>query len=332
MLDAIVAATEHAGGHLHRRQRDDRAARPPAVPLGSCSTPSTTPADGARRPRAASRHPLQPFDRRNLDAAAALLLRPAGPGRCARRGGLAPGRPGPSWPTSTLPRARRATSSSRTWSSFLKHPVQEFLRSASTSPCPTRREEVTDGHAGRARRPRSSGASATGCCVTCSPGAPPTAPSTKEWRRGVLPAGPARLASWPADRRPGDAGRRAWPPLGAQAAAPRPVDVDVDLGDGRRLRGTVTGRLRRPAGARRASRGSVPALARGLGAAARPVRPDRPRVRRGRGRRGADRSRGDADRAGRPGRPSPRSTAPATCCVTWWRLRRAACPSRCRCR
>ncbi len=122
--------------------------------------------------------------------------------------------------------------------SFLKHPVKEFLRRRLEIVLADEGEEVTDGlpveldglvqwqigdrmlhdlQAGRSRQ----------------------ATLDKEWRRGVLPPGQLgwRLAQKIVDQADPVAQIADSVTQGADVAA---RDVDVDLGGGRRLRGTVT--------------------------------------------------------------------------------------------
>ena len=88
---------------------------------------------------------------------------------------------------------------------LLPHPVRAFLRDRLGVALRRRGRGGRRRTAGRARRPRSSGASATGCCATCCAGRTPDQALGTEWRRGVLP--PGRLG-WRLGQQLADRGRR----------------------------------------------------------------------------------------------------------------------------
>ena len=345
MLDAIMAATEHLVVTYTGANETTGQPRPPAVPLGELlDTLDATAAGGrahalgAATPPARSRttpsgHPLQAFDRRNLGrrvpfsfdrarlagalAAAARTGSRSGP----RRRQLLPG-----------PAGRRSSSSPR-WS-----------RSSSTrsrSSCGDRLEvaladegeEVTDGLPGRARQPRSSGASATGCCATCSRGRTPR-PGARARSGGAACSRPAGSAGvWPRSRRPGRARSPSWPRPSPRARTLRAVDVDVDLGDGSPAARHRHRPLRPPRRQGRPSPGSVPSTCSRRGSRCSrcaPTHPGRPWSAGaiGRGEKGRH---GAADDPSR-GRLRHASSARPTCCATWSRSTTPACASRCRCR
>ncbi len=257
LLDAILAATEtlvvtYTGADEHTGARGRRPSR-----SASCSTPSTTrpPAAGGRcAERSLTRHPLQPFDapqrrrRARLRRRPAVQLRPPprSPGRARRPGRAVAPRAVPPRPAAAA--AAETDVALDDLLGFFAHPVRGFLRSRLDVALAVR------GRRARATRSRSSstssssGASATGCSRDLLAGVDPAdRAGEQEWRRGALPPGRlgwrvARRDRRP--RRPAGAGR-ARP---AHRARPRAVDVDVDLGGGRRLRGTVPERVRRPAG------------------------------------------------------------------------------------
>jgi len=234
MLDAIVAATEHLVVTYTGANETTGQPRPPAVPLGELLDALDTTAVGGKE-QALRRHPLQAFDRRNLDAA-----RPFSFDRAALAGARAAAGPRvapPDLAEVALP-ATGGDVELAALVSFLKHPVKEFLRRRLEIVLADEGEEVTDGlpveldglvqwqvgdrmlhdlQAGRTRQ----------------------ATLEKEWRRGVLPPGTLgwRLAQKIADQAAPVAEVAASVTQGIRVAA---RDVDVDLGGGRRLRGTVT--------------------------------------------------------------------------------------------
>ena len=175
MLDAIMAATEHLVVTYTGANETTGQPRPPAVPLGELLDALDDTVDGRQASTRCERHPLQAFDPRNLDAAGAVLLRPrprsTGPGRPPARAS----RRAVAGRRSRCPPRDAATSSSRPLVAFFKHPVKEFLRERLEIVAARRGRGGRRRAAGRARRPAGSGASATGCCATCCAGRTPRA-------------------------------------------------------------------------------------------------------------------------------------------------------------
>ena len=234
MLDAIVAATEHLVVTYTGANETTGQPRPPAVPLGELLDTLDATAVGGKD-HALRRHPLQAFDRRNLDAG-----RPFSFDQAALNGALAAARPrvAPADLAEVELPGVEGDVELAALVSFLKHPVKEFLRRRLEIVLADEGDEVTDGlpveldglvqwqigdrmlHDLRAGRSRQ-------------------ATLDKEWRRGVLPPGQLgwRLAQKIVDQADPVAQIADSVTQGADVAA---RDVDVDLGGGRRLRGTVT--------------------------------------------------------------------------------------------
>ena len=234
MLDAVMAATEHLVVTYTGANETTGQPRPPAVPLGELLDTLDTTASGGKA-HALRRHPLQAFDRRNLDA-----QRPFSFDTAALDGALAAARPrvAPHEIADVRLPPQEGDVELAALVSFLKHPVKEFLRRRLEIVLADEGEEVTDGlpveldgllqwqvgdrmlHdllAGRTRQ----------------------ATLDKEWRRGVLPPGTLgwRLAQRIVDQAAPVADAAASV---TQGITPSARDVDVDLGGGRRLHGTVT--------------------------------------------------------------------------------------------
>ncbi|WP_193666421.1 exodeoxyribonuclease V subunit gamma [Nocardioides kribbensis] len=250
LLDAVLAATEtlvvtYAGADEYSGQ-----ARPPAVPLGelldaldlTASVPATTGAPARRVSDVVRvRHPLQPFDARNLTPGA--LVPDAGftfdPAALAgARAAAGPRRaPVPFVPGVLPPRGADDDVSLEELATFLKHPVRDFVRQRLDVALPLDEETVDDGLPVEIDQLAQWG---VGDRVVRDllAGLDPARATEREWRRGVLP--PGRLG-WRLLRQVVE--RAA--PLAAEGLAQRrghearAVDVDVDLGRGRRLRGTV---------------------------------------------------------------------------------------------
>ena len=234
MLDAITSATEHLVVTYTGANETTGQKRPPAVPLGELLDTLDATVTGGKE-RALRQHPLQGFDPENLAADAPFSFDAAAlaGARAAARPRTAPA----SLATLALP-ARGGDVELAALVSFFKHPVKEFLRKRLEIVLVDEGEEVSDGlpveldglvqwgvgdrmlrdlMLGRTREQTLG----------------------KEWRRGVLPPG---QLGWRLARKLVDEAA----PLAEVAASVtqgRPVsavDVDIDLGGGRRLRGTVT--------------------------------------------------------------------------------------------
>ena len=241
MLDAVLAAREHLVVTYSGAAETTGQPRPPAVPLGELFDALDATVDGGRD-HAVRRHPLQDFDPRNLRAGDLRLQGPfsfdtaalAG-ARAAARDRVAP----PALAATVLPTRPRTDVELASLVTFFRHPVRAFLRERLEVRLLDEGEDVADalpveldglqkwqvgerllGDLRRGRTPQDSlGA---------------------EWRRGELPPG---QLGW----RLGKTLARQAEPVAEQFEAvtqgrpARSVDVDVDLGGGRRLRGTVGG-------------------------------------------------------------------------------------------
>lgn len=236
MLDAILAAREHLVITYSGRNETTGRVRPPAVPLGELLDALDLTAPGGRE-HALRDHPLQAFDPRNfeekapfsfdtaaLDGARATTRERVPPSRLA--GVVLPERAGDVDLTDLV--------------RFLKDPVGQFLRQRLGISLPQDNDDAAeaadaipvelDGLQRWAIGQRMLGDLLAGRSREEA--------LATEWRRGVLP--PGRLG-WRIAR---DLADQAGPLAEVADAArqgrdQRAVDVDVDLGGGRRLRGTV---------------------------------------------------------------------------------------------
>ncbi len=237
LLDAILAATgslvvTYTGADEHSGQR-----RPPAVPLGELLDALDRTTEAPVRDQVVVAHPLQPFDRRNLE-----------PGRL--------GTPGPFTFDPTALVAARAASGSRApqpgflaeplamstgdvaladLMAFFRDPVKGFFRSLELT-LPWEVEGVSDVMPVEIDN-LEQWAVGDRMLRDMLAGIHPDHALQAEWRRGTLP--PGRLG-W----RTGTTIREAAMQLAIRAlthrqVAPEACDVDVDLGGGRRLTGTV---------------------------------------------------------------------------------------------
>ncbi|WBQ08248.1 exodeoxyribonuclease V subunit gamma [Kribbella sp. CA-293567] len=238
LLDAILAATEslvitYTGANEYSGQR-----RPPAVPLGELLDVLDRTTETTVREAVLIKHPLQPFDRLNLE-----------PGRL--------GTPGPFTFDPTALVAARAAAGSRPprpeflagqvavqdgedlaladLLAFFRHPVKGYFRALDLT-LPWEVDGVSDvlpveidnlqkwSVGDRLLRDMLSGVN-------------PNDALQAEWRRGTLP--PGRLGWRTATEVRDEAKQLAISAHPHRQASSRAFDVDVDLGGGRRLTGTV---------------------------------------------------------------------------------------------
>jgi exodeoxyribonuclease V gamma subunit len=243
-LDAIMAATEtlvitYTGANEHTG-----AERPPAVPLGELldaldTTAAVADGGGTVRKHVLVQHPLQPFDARNLEPGALVPGRPFSFDRAALEGARAAGEPRlavtelvteplPPWPPEDVALADLQA--------FLAHPVRAFLRQRLDVTSPLEAEETLDAI------PITLDGLATWqigdrMLDQILAGVHPQNAAHAERLRGVVPPGPLgerTLTEVDENLRPLARGA-----LALRQAPARTLDVVVDLGDGRRLTGTV---------------------------------------------------------------------------------------------
>jgi len=242
-LDAITAATEtlvvtYTGANEYSGQR-----RPPAVPLGelldALDLTATTAAGGRVSEAVTVRHPLQPFDRRNLEPGALVPEVPFSFDRAALSGAhaaLGERTAAPPLLAVPLPPPAVGDVSLDDLLDFYKSPVKGFFRQRLDLGLRYDDEPLDDGLPVEID---SLAQWAVGDRVLHDllRGLPVDQVRQQEWRRAQLPPGQLgwRLLSEILGRAE---------PLAREALALRTrpatsVDVDVDLGNGRRLRGTV---------------------------------------------------------------------------------------------
>lgn len=236
LLDAVLAATEHLVVTYTGADEQSGARRPPAVPLGEILDAADRTTAEPVRDRILTLHPLQPYDARNFaperpfsfDAAALAGARSAaGPRREPPRllAGPLPARPAEDVSLADL-------------KAFLVHPVRAFLRERLDVATPFEPDDLADA-----------------IPVTLDnlekwqigdrllrellAGHDPVAVMTAEQLSGTLPPGGLGTAAL---HEVATECQRLWSRTAdLRVGEPRSVDVDVDLGDGRRLTGTVPG-------------------------------------------------------------------------------------------
>lgn len=248
-LDAILAATEtlvvtYSGADEYSGQE-----RPPAVPLGelldALDETASTP-DGSAVSRAVTvRHPLQPFDRRNVEPGALVPGAAFTFDRAALAGARAAAGPrtlvGPFLPAPLAPvpaAAGDAIVALDDLLAFYRSPVRGFLAQRLDVGLAWEEEPLDDGLPVELD-PLDRWAVGDRVLQDVLGGVSLHHAVQKEWRRGLLPPG---LLGWRLLRGIGDEVRPlAEAAVGLRTSAAQAVDVDVDLGEGRSLRGTVPG-------------------------------------------------------------------------------------------
>ncbi|GAA1780531.1 exodeoxyribonuclease V subunit gamma [Nocardioides hankookensis] len=236
LLDAILAAGEHLVVTYTGANEQSGAKRPPAVPLGEILDAADRTTAAPVRDRVEVRHPLQPYDARNFEPQRPFSFDTAS--LAGARSAWSVRHEPPPLLDGALPAQVHADVSLQDLKAFLVQPVRAFLRERLDVATPFAPDDLADAipvsldslekwqigdHLLR----------------ELLAGQDPVAVMTAEQLRGTLPPGGLGTAAL-------DEVVRECQKLWASAAAVREgerrsVDVDVDLGDGRRLTGTVPG-------------------------------------------------------------------------------------------
>lgn len=234
LLDAVLAARDallvlHTGA-----DPVSGAHRPPAIPVAELLDALRAHVGAAAMDAVITRHPLQDFDRRNFRAE-----RPFSFDTAALAGAHASGRPAqpsPAFLPAPLPPAETADVALADLISFAEHPVRAFLWQRLGLRVPEHEEDIADrlpieldGLAKWELGERLLAARLTG--------ADPAGLRAAEWRRGTLP--PFGFGAAVLDEVEHTVDRLVRAAQADYAGTPRAVDIAVDLGNGRRLTGTV---------------------------------------------------------------------------------------------
>ncbi len=240
LLDALMAAEERVLLFHTGADAVTGALRPPAIPLTEVrdvvATMTGVDVDDERIVR---RHPLQPFDPRNFraDDPFGFGITALAGARAGQGGSVARDRQG-ALLVDDLPAPARTDVDLDELVSFLTHPTQGFLRQRLGLRIPDTDEGIADALdveldglaqwqlGDRMLEARLAGMSAG-------------AFQDAEWRRGTLP--PFALGRRTLDAVSDNVERLVHACAGVHTGQARTVDIRVDLGDGRRLTGTVGG-------------------------------------------------------------------------------------------
>lgn len=239
LLDAIGAATERLVITYTGANEISGQVRPPAVPLAELlDTLDTTTPEPVRK-SVLIHHPLQPFDVRNVERGALIPGEPfsfdpvvlrAAHAAAGDRGAQPPFISGP------LPASPIADVALADLVGFFKDPVKGFFRALDYT-LPWEVDGVTDA------MPVDIDALeewtvGDRMLADILRGMTPNEARDAEWRRGTLP--PGNLGWRKATEIRDQVALLATDALKSRQVQPRAIDVDIDLGGGRRLAGTVT--------------------------------------------------------------------------------------------
>jgi exodeoxyribonuclease V gamma subunit len=235
LLDAVMSAEQKLIMLYTGADPVSGGRRPPAVPLGELLDVVATTV-GRPVEEIVRRHPLQPFAPRNVDAARPFSFDPAA--LSGARAAVSGQRPRPPFLDHPLPPRPAADVELADLVSFAQHPVRGFLRQRLGIRVPDEDDDLLD-QLSADLRPLARWDVGERMLDARMRGVTPAAFADTERRRGTLP--PLRLGTAVLDD--------LVPAVEALAAVCAPVhegpaqavDVDLDLGGGRRLTGTVTG-------------------------------------------------------------------------------------------
>ncbi len=243
LLDALLAADETVVVTYTGANEHTGASRPPAVPLGEILDAADRTTSAPVRDHVLVHHPLQPYDARNLTPGALVAAdpRPFGFDTAAlagARAAVAERVPVPPLLDGPLDPAPAGDVSLADLQSFLAHPVRAFLRQRLDVSTPLEPDDVDDAIPVQLDALQ---AWAVGDHLLREvlAGQDPTAVMTAEQLRGTLP--PGGLGGQALQEVVTEAQRLFTRTAELRTGEPRTVDVDVDLGGGRRLSGTVSG-------------------------------------------------------------------------------------------
>jgi exodeoxyribonuclease V gamma subunit len=242
LLDAVCAATEtlvvtYTGANEYSGQP-----RPPAVPLAELLDALDVTATEPVRARILTQHPLQPFDIRNVEPGAVVTVAPDTPFtfdttvlRAARFAGTQRQEPA-RFAADPLPPPVHADVSLPELVGFFKDPVKGFFRALDYT-LPTEVDGIDDAIPVEidALQEWTVG---DRMLADMMRGLGPERALNAEWCRGTLP--PGQLGWRKAKTIRDQAALLAAEAMALRSAPERAIDVDIDLGPGRRLTGTVT--------------------------------------------------------------------------------------------
>ncbi|MET7280687.1 exodeoxyribonuclease V subunit gamma [Kribbella sp. NPDC005582] len=238
LLDAILAATEslvitYTGANEYSGQR-----RPPAVPLGELLDVLDRTTEASVRDAILIKHPLQPFDRKNLEAgrlgtSGPFTYDPTALVAARAAAGSRPSRPEFLDGQLTVPVNEDIALADLL--TFFRHPVRGYFRALDLT-LPWEVDGVSDEMPVEIDNLQKWSVGDR-LLRDMLAGVHPNDALQAEWRRGTLP--PGRLGWRTATDVRDEAKQLAITAHPHRQATPRAFDLDIDLGGGRRLTGTV---------------------------------------------------------------------------------------------
>jgi exodeoxyribonuclease V gamma subunit len=236
LLDAVMSAGEKLLLFYTGADPVTGMVRPPAIPLSELLDTVAVTLGGDALSQVITRHPLQPFDVRNFEPEHPFSFdRVALAGARAAR---SPSVPNPAFLPDPLPAPPPEDVDLADLIAFLVHPTQAFLRQRLGLRIPEVAEDIADA-LDIAPDPLARWDLGQRMLVARLAGTEPADFRAAEWRRGTLP--PFKLGESVLGAI--EHGVEALVAVSAPVHVGRAqtVDVDVDLGSGRRLTGTVGG-------------------------------------------------------------------------------------------
>ncbi|ASF06602.1 exodeoxyribonuclease V gamma chain [Nocardia brasiliensis NBRC 14402] len=234
LLDAVLAAQEQLLVFHTGADPVSGAHRPPAIPVAELLDVLRAHVGGPGMDTVVTRHPLQGFDRRNFRADAPFSFDTVALAGAVSAG--QPAQPRPAFLPEPLSTPDLADVALADLISFVEHPVRAFLWQRLGLRVPEHDEDIADrlpieldGLAKWELGERLLAARLTG--------ADPAALRAAEWRRGTLP--PFGFGAAVLDEVEHTVDKLVRASQADYAGPVRAVDVAVDLGNGRRLTGTV---------------------------------------------------------------------------------------------
>ncbi|HLS79129.1 MAG TPA: exodeoxyribonuclease V subunit gamma [Nocardia sp.] len=234
LLDAVCAAGERLLIFHSGADPVTGSPRPPAIPVAELLDAVRAHVGEAATGEVVTRHPLQSFDRRNFDPARPRSFDSVA--LAGARAAAAPARPAPPLLSEPLPAPERGDVALSDLISFAEHPIRGFLWQRLGLRVPEHEEDIAenlpielDGLAKWEVGER--------MLIARLNGADPAALRQAEWRRGTLP--PFQLGARVLEEIESTVETLVRAAAPDYAAEPHAVDISVDLGDGRRLVGTV---------------------------------------------------------------------------------------------
>ncbi|MFF3223749.1 exodeoxyribonuclease V subunit gamma [Nocardia suismassiliense] len=234
LLDAMLAAQDKLLVFHTGADPVTGAHRPPAIPVAELLDVLRAHVGAAGMDAVVTRHPLQAFDRRNFRVEAPFSF-----DTVALAGALSagePAQPRPAFLPEPLPAPELTDVALADLISFVEHPIRAFLWQRLGLRVPEHEEDIADrlpieldGLAKWELGERLLAARLTG--------ADPAGLRAAEWRRGTLP--PFGFGAAVLDEVEHTVDKLVRASQGDYEGAPRAVDIAVDLGNGRRLTGTV---------------------------------------------------------------------------------------------